>query len=100
MGLLDGTGMEKRRYIRVSSHFPIKYYSVEDTDAARAPYEAMSDNISIGGIMFFAETQYRINETLRLEFKLGTIELSIFGRIAWLDEIEAPLNRTLSLKCL
>ncbi|MBN1522193.1 MAG: PilZ domain-containing protein [Candidatus Aureabacteria bacterium] len=92
MGLLDGTGMEKRRYIRVPSHFPVRYYSVEDPAAAENPYESMSDNISVGGMMFFAEKQFRINETLRLEYKLETsgrtVSFSIFGRVVWTDEIE------------
>ena len=92
MGLLDGTGMEKRRYIRVPSHFPVRYYSVEDTSGMENPYESMSDNISVGGMMFFAEKQFRINELLRLEFKLEirerTINFSVFGRVVWTDEVE------------
>ena len=92
MGLLDGTGMEKRRYIRVPSHFPVRYYSVEDKQAASSPFESMSDNISVGGMMFFAERQFLINEVLRLEFKVENsgrvISMSIFGRVVWADEIE------------
>ena len=92
MGILDGTGMEKRRYIRVPSHFPVRYYSVEDPDAASKPHESMSDNISVGGMMFFSEKRFALEEMLRLEFKIEcfgkTIALSVFGRVVWADEIE------------
>ena len=52
----------------------------------------MSDNISVGGMMFFAERQFHINNVLRLEFKVENsgrvISMSIFGRVVWTDEIE------------
>lgn len=92
MGILDGTGMEKRRFIRVPSHFPVKYYSVEDPTAERTPFESMSDNISIGGMMFFSEKMFNMGEVLRLEFKIENlgkvVSMSIFGRVVWTDEIE------------
>ena len=92
MSLLDGTGMEKRRYIRVPSHFPVRYYSVENKDAATNPFESMSDNISVGGMMFFSERNFHPNEVLRLEFKIENsgrvISMSVFGRVVWNDEIE------------
>jgi len=92
MGMLEGTGMEKRRYIRVPSHFPVKYYSAEDPSAGRTPYESMSDNISVGGVMFFAEKRFELNELLRIEFKIEeasrSIQMSVLGRVVWVDEIE------------
>ena len=88
MNFVDNSGMEKRRYIRVPSHFPLKYYSVEDPAAESSPFESMSDNISVGGVMFFAQTKFRINEMLRIEFRISHIHMSIFGRVVWIDEIE------------
>jgi len=93
MGFLDGTGMEQRKYIRVPSHFPVKYYSIENPQAGLNPYESMSDNISIGGMMFFAETEFRKNELIRLEFTIPTnsrkIEMSVLAKVIWTDEIES-----------
>ena len=92
MGFLDGTGMEKRRYIRVPSNFPVKYYSTEDPQAAYSPYESMSDNISIGGMMFFAEKMFKVGELLRLDFslpdELKKINLFVIAKVVWVDEIE------------
>lgn len=92
MSILNGTGMEKRKYIRVPSHFPVRYYSVEDKAASDTPFESMSDNISVGGMMFFSEKKFDLNTILRLEFKIENagkvVALSIFGRVVWADEIE------------
>jgi c-di-GMP-binding flagellar brake protein YcgR len=62
---------ERRKYVRLSSQNLLRceVYRIPEGDAP-AKKEAMSKNISAGGVLFESAVKYDIGEVLKLEIKL------------------------------
>ena len=77
---------EKRKHLRLSLHYPVRYRKETQTDFI----ETKSGNISFGGLMFIALQPIHVGDTIELEMTYQqldsskTIELS--SRVIWVDD--------------
>ena len=86
--MIDYSGPERRRFVRVPFIFPVKYVLADDKD--KKEYHSLSDNLSEGGIKIICMQKIDEGTDIRLDFSLptsdGIIEIKCLGRIAWYRE--------------
>ncbi|MBN2143062.1 MAG: PilZ domain-containing protein [Candidatus Aureabacteria bacterium] len=86
----DYNGIERRKYIRFSYHYPVRHRRMgEDTYQ-----ESESDNISLGGVMFYSSRSYGVGENidLELDFPLGSGHqiIAVSAMVCWIQKKEMP----------
>ena len=93
MNYQDNSGREKRRHIRVPFRETIQYYFISESASERKTFEAKGINLSVGGLMFLSREKFKPYEDLHLEFHLEyadqKVEMSVWGQVAWLEELES-----------
>ena len=81
----DHRGIEKRKFIRFPFTFPIKHRPAGSGEML----ESQSDNISLGGVMFFSSREYTLDQMLDVEIHYtASATLKPFGvkaQVRWLQ---------------
>lgn len=79
------SGIEKRKFIRFPFTFPIKHRPTGEGEMA----ESQSDNISLGGVMFFANVEYSLDQALDIEIHYTASEtlkpFSVKAQVRWIQ---------------
>ncbi len=78
---------ERRRYPRLKDCCHIRYKRVEAGTGGRAPLEALTVNISGGGIGFAADEEIAVGTLLAVELGLPGYETPVIalGRVTWCE---------------
>ena len=70
---------DKRRFPRLNLHTPLRYQIRGDPNFDNA----VSDNLSVGGLSFTSDTFLAPDTKVMLEFNVLSRSLRTIGRIAW-----------------
>ena len=81
--------LEKRRYARVSVHFPIKF--CQTRSSARICQGALARDVGPGGVRFHTESFIPRDTRLFMEFSLpeNGQPVKTFAKVAWMGTLSA-----------
>ena len=86
--MLDYSGTERRRFVRVPFIFPVKYALAGEEDKS---YHALSDNLSEGGIKIICMEKIEMGTEVFVTFALptseGVFEMTCRGCVVWYQEL-------------
>ena len=86
--MIDYSGPERRRFVRVPFIFPVKYKFPEED--LKKEYHGLSDNISEGGIKIICMQKIEEGIDIDISFSLptseGVIQIECRGTVAWFRE--------------
>ena len=85
------TSSESRRFPRLNERCEIRYKQVESGGLAGEGVEAITVNISGGGICFICEEQLELDSVLAVELQIPDFVSPVvsMGRVAWCDPVDS-----------